>query len=268
MVPKRRAFTLIELLVVIAVIALLLSVITPALRKAKDFAKAMVCSSNIRQMSLGFILYAEDNNGKTMRFVHTPGRYWIHEIAPYLGDDYLQTDTVSGKKSVMKVALCPKTRPRTDLSGGYQPGTRTEPWGWMNTSGSYGLNLWLLLPSPNGNDGYVGGSFGDDVLKRDNFFTFLADASGGNTPIMGDSIWVGSWPYSDDLPPTDLETGGTTHARGYFMQRFCIDRHGKGIRVGYVDGHVKEVDLEDLWLLTWHKRYAPNGSVVIKYRNK
>lgn len=263
---RKGGFTLIELLVVIAVIAMLLSVMVPALRKAKELAKAMVCRSNIRQMSLGFILYAASNDGKTMLFVHRPGHYWIHEIAPYLGDDYLQTDTAGGQKALMKVAFCPETRPRTDLSGEFQPGTRTKPWGWMNTSGSYGLNLWLLPPSPKGGDQYaIGGGMGDGVLERDNFFLTLAEASGGGTPLMGDSIWVGSWPYADDIPPTNLETGGIAHARGYFMQRFCIDRHGKGINVGYVDGHVEKTYLEGLWLMKWHKHFAPNGTMEIDY---
>jgi len=52
---KKRGFTLIELLVVIAIISLLLSVMVPSLRKAKDYAKKIMCQSNIRQigMSIG-----------------------------------------------------------------------------------------------------------------------------------------------------------------------------------------------------------------------
>jgi prepilin-type N-terminal cleavage/methylation domain-containing protein len=57
---NKKAFTLIELLVVIAIIALLLAIITPALSKAKDLAKRVVCSSNEHQLGVAFQGYAAD----------------------------------------------------------------------------------------------------------------------------------------------------------------------------------------------------------------
>jgi len=59
--PK-RAFTLIELLVVIAIIALLLSVILPSLKKAKELAAGVVCTSNQGQLMKAWLLYAGDND--------------------------------------------------------------------------------------------------------------------------------------------------------------------------------------------------------------
>ncbi len=60
---RRSGFTLIELLVVIAIIALLVSILLPSLTKAKDHAKAVVCSSNIHGVSVGLLYYTEDNGG-------------------------------------------------------------------------------------------------------------------------------------------------------------------------------------------------------------
>lgn len=60
---KRKGFTLVELLVVISIIAVLLSILMPSLRKAKEQAKKVVCMSNLKQMGLGHLLYAEDWNG-------------------------------------------------------------------------------------------------------------------------------------------------------------------------------------------------------------
>ncbi len=61
---KRRAFTLIELLVVIAIIGLLLAIVIPALNKAKEVARELICKTNIRNYALVGALYLEDNDNK------------------------------------------------------------------------------------------------------------------------------------------------------------------------------------------------------------
>ncbi len=61
---KRQAFTLVELLVVIAIIALLMSILMPALRLARDQAMVAVCSNNIHQQLIGFMCYAGEYNNK------------------------------------------------------------------------------------------------------------------------------------------------------------------------------------------------------------
>lgn len=66
---RRGGFTLIELLVVIAVIALLIGLLLPALSRAREAGRAVVCRSNIRQIGTGFFSYAND-------YKAIPGAYW------------------------------------------------------------------------------------------------------------------------------------------------------------------------------------------------
>jgi prepilin-type N-terminal cleavage/methylation domain-containing protein len=61
---KKKSFTLIELLVVISIIAVLLTMLMPALSRAKEAAKRVHCLNNTRNLTIGWIMYVEDGAGR------------------------------------------------------------------------------------------------------------------------------------------------------------------------------------------------------------
>jgi prepilin-type N-terminal cleavage/methylation domain-containing protein/prepilin-type processing-associated H-X9-DG protein len=61
---RSRGFTLIELLVVIAIIAILMAILMPSLQRARDQAQRIHCVSNVKTLSLGWLLYKDDYDGK------------------------------------------------------------------------------------------------------------------------------------------------------------------------------------------------------------
>src|SRR4030042_3934728 len=88
---KRKGFTLVELLVVIAIIALLMAILMPALSRVKRQARTSACLANLKQWSLMYYMYTEDNDGKFFSGMFNGawdgnGNFWRKCMKPYSKD--------------------------------------------------------------------------------------------------------------------------------------------------------------------------------------
>lgn len=95
---KNRGFTLIELLVVIAIIAILAAILFPVFSQAKLAAKKTQDLSNVKQMSLGFVLYASDYDDYSLISDHDAGYEWYDALQPYVkSNDIFRTPAYTRK---------------------------------------------------------------------------------------------------------------------------------------------------------------------------
>ncbi len=224
-----RGFTLIELLVVIAIIALLMSILMPALQRVREQARAVTCLSNLKQWGLIFSMYTDEHGGNFQRGLDR-GHHWIVVLRPYFSD---ANDT--------RMFYCPSAMRHIDTTASGMWGHDTA-WAFDSgmglDHGSYGINGWVETNERQGAQKH---------WKNKNV------AGAAYVPLFLGANRLDGWPEAWDSPPTfdgEFNTG-----EGNNMRRFCMNRHKGFVNCLFLDFSARKVGLKELWRLTWHREW-------------
>ncbi len=249
---RRSGFTLIELLVVVAIIAVLASLLLPALRNARFKARSLTCMGNIRQWGIATTMFVGDHGRYPLPMWNAGVSGWLDEIYPYIlsgeakvfGDDTrVYTDSALWARN--QGLICPEGQWISQLNDGYA--TYATIWGELHRhyflpdhpmgpvlSGAYLINHRGIY-RPEGPHTPDTPEEGYPFCRRP-----AAIESPSTLPLFVDGAYWGN----------ALVAFSASSVTDFVSSRHADFRHGgsKGgikLNAAFFDGHVKSVNRDD-----------------------
>jgi prepilin-type N-terminal cleavage/methylation domain-containing protein/prepilin-type processing-associated H-X9-DG protein len=221
--PMRRGFTLIELLVVIAIIAILAAILFPVFAKAREKARQSSCLSNVKQIALAILQYAQDYDEgfpNIYQWNSSAGPYWgiIQDLDPYIKSIQVHDCPSADMKSYVNNSLGSRSygyhlQLFPSVSPGAKMGTIVRPAEIVmmgDVVEDCNLPGWMLLPS-------------QGAMKT--------NYDGSNCSICGQT-------HNSYFP-----NHGSWQQPGFNV----IERHNGTANIGFCDGHAKAMKHSTLY---------------------
>lgn len=254
--PMKKAFTLIELLVVISIIALLLSILMPALSTVKERARFIVCKSNLHNYGLTGIMYSADYDskmpypwqsvysefqfpGETQRFCRWHNEDYDLGKYPEFGGPlwpYMASEGVN---------LCPTFKGLSKSRGSGHPShVSSIP---IVPQFGYSMNGFLGIdPNPTPRDYYVSSI---SKIKRPADVFFFAEenmwANQYTNTVLNDNALISMW--NNNNPDTEV----FVDAFATFHKATDAELNNGVSNAVMTDGHVQQVEVKDTHKLAW-----------------
>lgn len=242
----RRGFTLIELLVVISIIALLIAILLPALRKARETAISLQCLATQRQLGLVHQIHLDEHDGYLLAPTVAGNRWpW------YLSNEYPTATNLpgSGADVAQSLLVCP-----ADSEPYGAPPPLDYPFYKIELGGSYALNFDNYARGPSGNWTAKGGGRGSyDPEKDESWQSERVDV------IVAPSEHVMFWDTNGPRIATASPAPEYRFSREDYLNRLPDpQRHGGPGNLLFLDGHASSVEhnaIDSRWIRWDHKPY-------------